>query len=344
MPKIQIDQWPEPIEAGKKRVLEAALDAGVPFPHGCNSGECGSCRCELTSGEIRSDSYSPHALSEADRERGFFLACRARPVGDIKLRWLSQAVAMPVVKANARVTKIERASDDVIVVRMALPEGMSFNFHPGQFAKLRFGKSPVRSYSMASQPGAPELVFHIRVVPDGQASGHVDKALKVGDFVEVQGPFGDAYWDGRKDAPLLLLAGGTGLAPMMSVLDAAIRDGQAAEHIHLYHGVRSGRDLYALEHLQDWADEHGFRFVPVLLEGEGHRKGHLHEALAEDFPDLSSAHIYTAGPPPMVEAIQALAVARGASGDRVRADAFFASEPESKGLWGRLSKVFGSSR
>lgn len=344
MPKVHIDQWPEPIEAGKKRILDAALDAGVPFPHGCNSGECGSCRCELIEGEIKSDSHSPEALSEADRERGLFLACRSRPVGDIKLRWLSKAVALPVVRLNVRVSRLERAADDVMLVHMALPAGKAFNFRPGQFAKLRFGQLPVRSYSMANQPGEAELVFHVRIVPNGAASGHVDKSLQVGDVVEVQGPFGDAYWDGRKEAPLLLLAGGTGLAPMLSVLDAAIKEGQAADQIHLYHGVRSERDLYASEYLQSWADQHGFRFVPVVVEGDGPRNGHLHDVVAQDFPDLSAAYIFTAGPPPMVDAVKALASSRGAASHQIRADAFFASEPEnkSKGLWGRLSKVFGA--
>jgi naphthalene 1,2-dioxygenase ferredoxin reductase component len=342
MPKIHIVQWPEPVEAGKLRILEAALDAGVPFPHGCGTGECGTCKCELIDGDIRSDRYSPDALSLDEIDRGLILACRARALTDVKVRWLSQAAALPMIKLDAKVSAIDRVAHDVMVLRLSLPEGKTFMFRPGQFVKLGFGKLPARSYSMANQPAERELVFHIRIVPNGLVSGHVARELKVGDRVEVRGPFGDAYWDGKKDAPLLLLAGGTGLAPILSVLDAAIRDGQQAEQIHLYHGVRSERDLYAGDLLRHRAGQHRFRFVPVFANGDGLRSGHLHEAVASDFDDLRDAHIYTAGPPPMVDAVKEVAVQRGMPSHQIRADAFFASEPERKSLWGRLTTAFGA--
>jgi naphthalene 1,2-dioxygenase ferredoxin reductase component len=343
MALIHIAQWPQPIEAGRLRILEAALDAGVPYPHGCGTGECGSCKSQLLGGEVTLDRYSPDALSDTERASGVILACRARVTSDVSVRWLgASAATLPMVKVAARVDHVGQVTHDVVVLSLTLPEGSPFAFRPGQFAKLRFGKLPVRSYSMASQPGEGRLEFHIRVLPEGVVSQHVKTRLKVGDKVEVRGPFGDAYWDNPDDArdgPLLLLAGGTGLAPILSVLDAALADGMPPQQIHVYHGVRTEDDLYAGSRLQTRMRERGFRFVPVFSSGRPTRarQGLLHEAMGQDFANLSSARIYVAGPPPMVDAVKSLAADRGADVARVRADAFFAAEPEKKGLWERVT-------
>lgn len=343
MAQIHITQWPQPIEAGRLRILEAALDAGVPFPHGCGTGECGSCKCKLLSGEVAMDRYSPGALTDEERDNGLILACRSRVVSDVKLSWLSAAaLPQPMVKFDARVFMVAPVAHDVFVVTLAAPPGLGFSFHPGQFAKLRFGKLPARKYSMASQPGQDLLEFHIRIVPDGVVSQYVASKLREGDTVEVRGPFGDAYWEGLEEAhtgPLVLLAGGTGLAPILSVLDAALKDGVAPEQVHLYHGVRAERDLYAESRLSARAKQHGFRFTPVFSEKApgSARQGFVHEALEQDFHNLSQARIYVAGPPPMVDAVKAAAAGRGAEPARIRADAFYASEPEKKSLWARLT-------
>ena len=343
MAQIQITQWEAPIEAGRLRILEAALDAGVPFPHGCGTGECGSCKCKLLSGEVAMDRYSPGALTDEERDSGLILACRSRVVSDVTISWLSAAaLPKPMVKFDAKVFMVAPVAHDVFVVTLAAPPGLGFSFHPGQFAKLRFGKLPARKYSMASQPGQDLLEFHIRIVPDGVVSQYVATSLREGDTVEVRGPFGDAYWEGLEEAhsgPLLLLAGGTGLAPILSVLDAALKDGVPPAQVHLYHGVRAERDLYAESRLSARAKEHGFRFTPVFSERApgSARKGLVHEAMEQDFHNLSQARIYVAGPPPMVDAVKASATGRGAAPARIRADAFYASEPEKKSLWTRLT-------
>lgn len=343
MARIQIAQWPQPIEAGRLRILEAALDAGVPFPHACGTGECGSCKCQLLSGEVAMDRYSPGALSEEEREKGMILACRSRVLSDVKIRWLSYAaLPKPLVKFKAQVTQVAQLAHDVFAVTLAAPHGLGFSFHPGQFAELRFGKLPARKYSMASQPGQDLLEFHIRIVPDGVVSQHVATKLREDDTVEVQGPFGEACWEGLKEThtgPLLLLAGGTGLAPILSVLDAALKDGMPPDQVHLYHGVRAERDLYAEPRLTARAQEHGFRFTPVFSEKApgSARQGFVHEVMEQDYHNLSHAHIYVAGPPPMVDAVKAAATGRGAAAARIRADAFHASEPEKKSLWARLT-------
>jgi CDP-4-dehydro-6-deoxyglucose reductase/ferredoxin-NAD(P)+ reductase (naphthalene dioxygenase ferredoxin-specific) len=339
MALIHIAEWPQPIEAGRLRILEAALDSGVPFPHGCGSGECGSCKSRLIDGEVSCDRYSPDALSDEERAAGLILACRSRPVTDVTVKWLSTAAALPMVKLDTNVVHIERASRDVVVLTLGLRDGQRFDFRAGQFAKLRFGKLPARSYSMASQPGQGPLVFHIRILPDGKVSGPVGRDLRAGDPVEVRGPFGEAYWDGVKSTRLMLLAGGTGMAPILSVLDAALRGGQPTRGIQVYHGVRTEADLYASDLLHQRANEHGIRFVPVFAEGKpaSGRSGHLHEALARDVTDFADTCIHVAGPPPMVDAVMDLAVNRGAAPERIRADAFYPAVPEKRSLWERIS-------
>jgi naphthalene 1,2-dioxygenase ferredoxin reductase component len=343
MALIHVENWPQPIEAHRLRVLEAALDAGVPYPHGCGTGECGSCKTMLLSGQVTMDRYSPEALSDAERAKGMILACRARVVTDVHVRWLSDVQApLPMMKIKTHVNYVGRVAHDVMVLRLALPKGVKFTFRAGQFAKLRFAKLPVRSYSMASQPGDPELEFHIRMVPGGAVSDYVARQLKTGETVEVRGPFGEAHWDdpqGARKGPLLLLAGGTGMAPMLSVLDAALNDGMPPEQIHVYHGVRGKRDLYAEDRLNARMRERQFRFVPVYsMDQVDHgRQGLLHEAVAKDFNTLYGARIYVAGPPPMVDAVVYMATDRGASASQIRADAFYAAEPEKKGLWERVT-------
>lgn len=344
MPLIHMAEWPQPVEAGRHRILEAALDAGVPFPHGCGTGECGTCKCRLLDGEVKSDRFSPDALSEAEIEQGLILACRARPLTDVRVQWLAQASVLPMQRLDAKVARLERLAHDVMRLTVALPAGQAFAFRAGQFAKLRFGKLPARSYSMANQPGQGELEFHIRVLPGGRVGQHVAEALRPGDKVELRGPFGEAYWEAGARAPqVLLLAGGTGMAPMLSVLDAALQDGVDPQAVHVYHGVRTEQDLYAREPLQQRARDLGLRFVPVYAEGGPGRTGMLHDALKEDFADLRGSLIHVAGPPPMVEAVRALATRLGTPQQRIKADAFHASEPEKRSLWERVTAWGGST-
>ena len=342
MALIHIADWQEPVDAGRRRILEAALDAGVPFPHGCGSGECGSCKCQLLEGEVTFDAFSPDALSRGEIADRLILACRARPVGDVRIRWLAPTPGKPVVKVTTRVASIEHAAHDVVVLTLALPVDVTFDFQPGQFAKLRFGNLPERSYSMASQPGDSNLIFHVKVLPDGRVSSHVGSQLAIGDEVNVHGPFGDACWQGPTNDPLVLVAGGTGLAPMLSILDAALGAGHAAEQIHVYHGVRSEDDLYAGDVLGRRAQEQGFRFAPVYSRpaGTATRPARVDEVVAEHFADLSRATVYTSGPPAMVDAVKGAALRRGASLERIRADPFFPAEPEKRSLWRRIGSSF----
>ena len=343
--RLSIRQWAAPVELrGRQTLLEAALAAGVPFPHNCMSGECGECKCRVLDGEVEHGPHLPEALSADERAQGLVLACRSRARGPVAVEWLvpervRQALPPPR-HLKVRVTEKTRAAHDVIRLRVAA-SGQALHFEPGQYARLRVGRLPPRSYSMANLPGEGELEFHIRMVPQGLVSGHIAQHVDVGDTLRLEGPFGSATWRGVEPGPLLLVAGGTGLAPILSILQAALDD----EHpeIHVYHGVRDERDLYDSDLLMALHAARRLRYTPVLSAPSAptpRRTGFVHEVLARDFPRLDSAALYAAGPPPMVEAVRAHALAAGLDAQHIAADAFHPAAPAGLGLLERLRRLF----
>ncbi len=346
MSKIDVKGWPHPVEAGRRSVLDAALEAGVPYPHSCASGECGSCKSELLSGELERLSCSKEALNEDEVAAGLFLACRSRPLGDVRVRWLAAEAALPVTRLPAEVVSVARLSHDVVHLRLRLPEGRRFAFRAGQSAMLHIDDLPGRHYSMACPPDADTLGFHVREIPGGLVSSVIGHRLRSGDLLSLTGPHGDAWWRKKEDADhVVLVGGGTGLAPMLSVLMAALGDGVPGGRLHVYHGARTREDLYADERLTSLAAEHGFNYQAVLSHEQADddmrfRQGMVHEALAQDFDSMLLTQVYAGGPPPMVDAVRALARSRGVPPDAFYADPFFAARPPvqpRKSWWARLT-------
>jgi CDP-4-dehydro-6-deoxyglucose reductase/ferredoxin-NAD(P)+ reductase (naphthalene dioxygenase ferredoxin-specific) len=322
--KIRIQQWPNEIVHKGGSILDSALDAGVPFPHGCRSGDCGQCKCHLSEGLVSQQACSPEALSRSEREAGYILACRSRPKSDVAIRWLADSASNQIrpVRIKTKVSSLNRLSRDVIEVKLT-SSSQRLQFLPGQFARLTFKRLPPRSYSMAGLPDDDEISFHIRILPAGKVSSYLANACRIGDPVTVEAPLGTASWSGADDRPLVLAAGGTGFAPISSILRAALRDGQ--RRIHLYHGVRRLDDAYSRDYVQRLSAGSDLRYSIVCVEGDGgtdHRRGHLHEAIAEDFADFSGHRLFMAGPPPMTQALQSLVSERGARSDDVFVDSF----------------------
>lgn len=351
MTQLSIRQWAQPVACSPRQtLLEAALAAGVPFPHNCMSGECGACKCRVLDGEVEHGPHLPEALSADERAAGLVLACRSRARGPVAVEWLLpervRAALPPPRRLQALVIEKRHATHDVIRLRLAV-QGKPLHFQPGQYARLRLGRLPARSYSMANLPGRDELEFHIRLVPQGRVSQEIARRLQVGDRLRLEGPYGSASWQGVQAGPLLLVAGGTGLAPIQSILRAALEE----EHpdIHVYHGVRDERDLYDCAWLQALQAQGRLRYTPVLsapmaggAASSTRRTGLVHEAVAQDHPQLAEASVYAAGPPPMVEALRAHALACGVSPERFAADAFHAAAPAGLSLIERLRRLFGA--
>ena len=246
----------------------------------------------------------------------------------------------PVRHLTCRVAELADATHDIKRLRLAIERGGPFAFAAGQYAALGFPGQAPRDYSMASRPDEPRLEFHIRRTAGGAASQYVADRLRLGDPVTVEGPYGSCWLREQHRGPILAIAGGSGLAPIKSIVETALVRGMT-QPILLYFGARAERDLYLVAHFQDLAARHpNLRFVPVLSDpvlsdpgpGEsGWRRGFLHDAVAADFATLAGAKAYLAGPPIMVEATVAILASRGVAPQDIHADAFY-SEAEKQAL------------
>ncbi len=308
-------------------ILWSALDAGVDYPFGCQSGNCGACKSHLLSGEVTMEGYSEFALSDEEKARGLILACRAVPWADCEVAWLEEddLIVHPRRILACKVAGLDDATHDIKRVRLAIESGGPFDFSAGQFASVTFAGCAPRDYSMANVPGDPVLEFHVRRSQGGTTSAYVAEKLKVGDSVRVEGPFGASYLREAHRGPIIAVAGGSGLAPIKSIVERALAQ-KLPQHIYLYFGVRTERDLYLHDHFAALARKHEtLHFTPVLSEatGGGHRTGLVHEAVAADFDELDGCKAYLAGPPVMVEAATLLFERRGMRRIDIHADAFY---------------------
>lgn len=340
MAEIRFSQWQASVPAGRGSIADAALKAGVPLPHACLAGECGRCKCKLDRGMVEHDPHAPEALAAHERAAGLVLACRARPRGDVALTWLGAAAPAvhPPRRVKGRVTGIEALTHDI--TRLRIRPARPLPFSAGQFARLGFPGQPPRAYSMANAPGADELEFHIRRVPGGRVSGFVSERLRPGQAVSIEGPLGDASLREPHRETTVLVGGGSGLAPALSILRTLLTRTTPGA-IHLYHGVRSEADLYETAWLAGLAQAGRIAYHPVLsrpIAPTAQRTGFVHQAVGHDFASLAQAEVYACGPPPMVEAMRCLALERGAAHEAVHADPFHDAPPEApvKGLVSRL--------
>jgi len=310
-------------------ILANLLAAGVPFPHNCQAGNCGACKCELVEGDILELPYSEYALSAEERARNLILACRSQVWGDCTVRMLEaeEVVLHPSRVMRCKVLDVRELTHDIKQLKLSIAAGGPYVFSAGQHAQLKLAPGVrERNYSMANHPDDDVLEFHIRRVPNGQASGYVFERLRAGDEITVSGPLGAAYLRENHSGPILAVAGGSGMAPIKSIVQTALC-ADPARAIHLYFGVRAERDIYMEPYLQELARQYpGFRFEIVLSEPTGATKrriGLVGEAVAADFPSFEGFKAYLAGPPPMVEATQQLLIDKGMALRDIHADAFY---------------------
>jgi CDP-4-dehydro-6-deoxyglucose reductase len=291
-------------------ILAAALRHGFVLPYGCKNGACASCKGKILSGRVDYGVYQDKALTDADKAAGKALFCQARPLTDvvIEARTIGAAKDIPVKTLPCRVQKLERLADDVIVLYLKLPANERLQFLAGQYLEFLLKDGSRRSFSMANAPHDDEfLQLHVRRVTGGQFTDHVFTKMKERDILRFEGPQGTFFLREDSDKPVVLVASGTGFAPIKAILEHAFHKG-VARPMALYWGGRRPKDLYLNDLPLRWADEHpNFKYVPVVSDalpedGWTGRKGFVHRAVIEDVPDLSGYQVYACGVPVMVEA------------------------------------------
>ncbi len=311
-------------------VLDAAMRHGIVLPYSCHNGSCATCKGRIVSGRVDYGEYDPAALSDAERDEGLALFCQAKPLTDLVIRAqeLGAVADIPVRTLPARVVKMEKLAHDVMGLSLRLPANQKLDFLAGQYIDILLRGNEHRSFSLANAPLTDELLqLHIRHVPGGKFTDHVFGTMKEKDLLRIRGPLGTFFLRDDPSLPAILVAGGTGFAPMKSILEQLFASGEGRD-VHLYWGVRSRRDLYAGELAESWVRDHEFfRFTPVLSEPRPEdawkgRIGWVHEAVITDYPDLMGVEVYASGPPPMVDALKAACLSHGLRPERLYYDSF----------------------
>ena len=295
-------------------ILDAALRQSIVMPYGCRNGACGSCKARILEGSVDQGAHQPGALRDSEATRGMMLPCCARATSDlvIEARVVAGAGDIPVRKMPCRVSTIERVSPDVLVLRLQLPASERLQFLAGQYIELILKDGTRRSYSMACPPhAADQLELHVRHMPGGRFTdalfGASEPRVRERDILRFEGPMGTFFLREDSDKPIVLLASGTGFAPIRAIVEHMIHKSIARPAV-LYWGGRRPQDLYQRALCERWTTQlPGFRFVPVVSEAlpEDHwrgRTGFVHRAVIDDLPDLSAHEVYACGAPVMVEA------------------------------------------
>jgi len=321
------------VESGES-ILDAALRQGFSLPYGCRNGACGSCVATLLAGHVQYPHGEPDAL--ADQDTGDqIVVCQAHPQSDlvISAREVEAGQSITIKSLPCRAEHIKHLSHDVMQIHLKLPDTERMQFFAGQYIEFILKDGRRRAFSIANPPHQDEhLELHVRHVPGGSFTGHVFDEMKDRALLRIEGPLGSFYLREQSPRPVLMMAGGTGFAPLKGMLEHAFYIG-FDRPIHLFWGVRAKRDLYMNDLPRQWQEQHhDFKYTPVLSEPQTqdqwqHATGLVHETLMAQYADLSDFDIYMSGPPPMIEAATHAFNKQGAQADHMYSDAFeFASD------------------
>jgi CDP-4-dehydro-6-deoxyglucose reductase len=289
-------------------VLEAALREGYRLPYGCRNGSCGSCKGKVAAGSVDHGKSQDTALNANERAAGMALFCQAQPRSDliIECREIGVAKDIPVKTLPCRVQSLELVAPDVMRIRLRLPASERLQFLAGQYIDILMRDGTRRSLSLANPPHDDGLLeLHLRNY-GGPFSRHVFTQMKEKDILRFEGPLGTFYLREDSIKPAVLVAGGTGFAPIKAIVEHAIHH-KLKRPLLLYRGARRAADLYLNELPLAWQREHGISYVPVLSDAIPEdawsgRRGLVHEAVIADLPDLSGHEVYACGAPAMIDA------------------------------------------
>ena len=324
-------------------LLAAAIRSGIGLPYGCKDGACGSCKCKKIEGSVVHGPHQLKALSHEEEAAGFILTCCGVAHSDVVIesRQVTDESAFPVKRMPARLSSFAKASHDVMVMRLQLPAADVFKYHAGQYVEFLLRDGDRRAYSMGNAPHTQldnaSIELHIRHMPGGKFTDHVFGAMKEKEIMRVEGPFGSFYLREDSTKPMVLLASGTGFAPIKAIIEH-MQFKRITRPAVLYWGGRRPADLY----MHDWvmarvAEMPNLRYVPVISDALPEdawtgRTGFVHQAVLQDLPDLSAYQVYACGAPIVVDSAQADYIAAGLPDDEFFADSFVTEKEKAQAV------------
>ncbi|TDK67582.1 CDP-6-deoxy-delta-3,4-glucoseen reductase [Sapientia aquatica] len=308
-------------------ILAAATRAGVGLPHGCKNGACGACKGRILSGQTVLGKHQEKTLPAEEQAQGFSLFCCATPQSDVHIEAREiEAGEFASKKLPTRIAKIEKLSHDVMLINLQLPATEKFNYRAGQYIDFLLRDGKRRSYSMANAAHSSDQVsLHIRHMPGGLFTDQVFSTLKERDILRIEGPQGTFYLREGSEKPIVMLASGTGFAPIKAIMEHVIEQG-ITRPINLYWGGRRPEDLYLNQLCLDWAAQlPNFTYIPVVSNATPEdnwtgRTGFVHQAVLDDLSDLSGYQVYACGAPIVVDSAKRDFVALS----KLPADEFYA--------------------
>ncbi|WP_300648553.1 CDP-6-deoxy-delta-3,4-glucoseen reductase [Paenalcaligenes sp.] len=299
-----------------QNVLDAALEADIVLPYSCRGGGCSTCKGKVLEGDYEAGEAPLHILEQDELEQGYTLMCQAVPKTDLRIESPQARLAtdIQIRKMPVRVMKREQINDDVMRLLLQLPPGQPFMYYAGQYLDVLLKDGRRRSYSMANPPREDNTIeLHLRHMPGGLFTDHVfgvtEPAMKERAILRVEAPFGSFFLREESQRPMVLLASGTGFAPIKALVED-MQQKNIQRPVRLYWGGRRPKDIYMMELAQQWAQElKDFAFTPVVSDALAEdnwtgRTGFVHHAVMEDLPDLSGWEVYACGAPIMVESAQ----------------------------------------
>ena len=309
-------------------ILEAALRHGFNIPYSCRNGTCATCKGRLLNGTVDYGDTEEKILSTAERNAGLALFCQAIPLSDvaIEVREIGAAKDIQIKTLPSRVSKVMDMAPDVRAIFLKIPATERLQFLPGQYIDVLLKEGGRRSFSLANAPGDDALLeLHIKRVPGGMFTDHVFSTLKEKDILRFEGPLGTFFIRQESTRPLLMVATGTGFAPIKSMLESLFAQ-DFIRPVHFYWGVRHAEDFYYQDLLNEWHSRYAhFRVIQVVSRPESSwsgATGYVTEHIMRDFPDVSAFDAYICGHPDMVFSLSAALQEAGLSPEHIFADAF----------------------
>ncbi len=310
-------------------VLDAAIRQGIGLPYGCRNGQCGNCQGKIKSGTFR----YPHAVSALNPEQqanGLALLCQAYPTSDlaIDINELTHTKDVPTRRFPAKVAGINQINHDVIQILLSLPANFRLAFFAGQYLNFILKDGRRRSFSIASAPHEDgQIELHVRHIKGGEFTSEVFDGMQLKDIVRIEGPMGTFFLREKSTRTAILMAGGTGFAPIKAIVEHVLTK-KLQRDLHIYWGVRQFSDLYFHEQTLHWSQQNeNIHYTPVLSDNDtankwSGRTGFVHEVVLQDFKDLNNIEVYASGPPVMVYAGRDAFVEQGMDSTHYYSDVF----------------------